>query len=297
MPAVEAEATGLEPAILVRVEDGVAVLTMNRPDRKNAFDHRMWWELKGALERTLADDSARVAVLTGAGGDFTAGADLALMDDPQRGAGSREGERPHDRPGSRGDDSPNRDGPSDAAEHPFDTVMSLLTGDFDKPLVAAVDGVAVGFGLTVLLHCDFVYVSDRARLRAPFVRLGVVPEAGGTYLLPALLGFRKAAELIFTADWISGPRAVELGIAHGCLPADALLPTALATAARIAEHPPQAVRATKRLLLETRREQVRAALARERADFAERVGTPENVEAIRAFYEKRKPDFTKLASS
>jgi enoyl-CoA hydratase/carnithine racemase len=81
------------------------------------------------------------------------------------------------------------------------------------------------------------------------------------------------------------------------LPADALLPTALATAARIAEHPPQAVRATKRLLLETRREQVRAALARERADFAERVGTPENVEAIRAFYEKRKPDFTKLASS
>jgi enoyl-CoA hydratase/carnithine racemase len=272
---VEFGAASREPAIVERVESGVAVLTMSRPGRKNAFDHRMWGDLRDALERTLADESVRVVVLTGAGGDFTAGADLALMDEPGGGDEVRD----------------------DRGEHPFATVMAILTGCFDKPLVAAVDGVAVGFGLTVLLHCDFVYVSDRARLRAPFVRLGVVPEAGASYLLPTLIGFRKTAELLYTADWITGQRAVELGIAHQCLTADALLPTALATAARVAEHPPQAVRATKRLLLETRRDQVRAALARESAAFTERVGTPENVEAIRAFYEKRKPDFAKLARS
>jgi enoyl-CoA hydratase/carnithine racemase len=272
MTEAEPRADGAAPAVLTRVEDGVALITMNRPGRKNAFDHRMWRDLQSAFERMLADDSARVAVLTGAGGDFTAGADLALMDDPE----SAESVRGED------------------GQHPFAVVMALLAEAFDKPLVAAVDGVAVGFGLTVLLHCDFVYVSDRARLRAPFVRLGVVPEAGASYLLPALLGYRKAAELLYTADWISGPRAVELGIAHACSPAEAVLPAALATAARIAEHPPQAVRATKRLLLATRSEQVRAALAREAAVFAERVGSPENVEAIRAFYEKRKPDFSKV---
>jgi enoyl-CoA hydratase/carnithine racemase len=267
-PADEARAAAL---IGTRVEGGVAVVTMNRPERKNAFDHAMWGAFEVTLRAVLADPAVRVVVLTGAGGDFTAGADFTSMELP--------------------------DEPREPGDHAFSKIMSMLISTFDKPLIAAVDGVAVGFGLTVLLHCEFVYVSTRVRLRAPFVRLGVVPEAGASYLLPALVGFRKAAEILYTADWIDGPRAVDLGIAHACVAPEDLLATALATATRIAEHPPQAVRGTKRLLLETRREQMRAALDRESAVFAERLGTPENVEAIRAFYEKRKPDFSKLSDS
>lgn len=269
---------GVPPAtsVTTAVEAGVAVLTMNRPGRKNAFDHAMWRRFMEALQDLLRDGAVRAVVLTGAGGDFTAGADLAVMERPEEGRSDAVS--------------------GDATEHPFATVMSLLSGGFDKPLIAAVDGVAVGFGLTVLLHCDFVYVSDRARLRAPFLRLGVVPEAGASYLLPALIGYRRTAEVLYTADWIDGPRALELGLAHACVAPEVLLSTALATAARIAAQPPQAVRATKRLLLATRREQVHAALARETAAFAERMGSPENLEAIRAFYEKRPPDFSKLSN-
>ena len=258
--------------ILERVDEaGVALLTLNRPERKNAFDNRMWAEFLAALRRLLADPAVRVVVLRGAGGDFTAGADMAVIDDPGAASEQQEG-----------------------AEHPFSIVLDLLTGGFDKPLLAAVDGVAVGFGLTVLLHCDLVWVSERARLRAPFVRLGVVPEAGASFLLPALVGYRRAARILFTGDWIAGPEAVELGIAEACLEPEQVVAAALEAAARIAAGPPGAVRATKRLLLETRRDQVRAALAREADAFAARLGTPENVEAIRAFYEKRKPDFSKL---
>lgn len=257
--------------IRTQIDAGIAVVTMNRPERKNAFDEAMWNAFEDALNAVLADPAARVVVLTGAGGDFTAGADFTSMETT---------EEPRE--------------PREPGEHAFSKIMSMLISTFEKPLIAAVDGVAVGFGLTALLHCDFVYVSTRARLRAPFVRLGVVPEAGASFLLPALVGFRRSAEILYTADWIDGPRAVELGLAHACVAPEDLLPTALATAARIAEHPPRAVRETKRLLLETRREQARAALDRESAAFAERLGTPENLEAIRAFYEKRKPDFSKL---
>ncbi len=254
----------------VGVSDGVARVTLNRPERKNAFDDPMWAGLLGAFDRLLADRAARVIVLTGADENFTAGADVALI----------EGEWDENAPSGE--------------PHPFAGVMEHLTGTFDKPIIAAVDGVAIGFGLTVLLHCDFVYVTTRARLRAPFVRLGVVPEAASSFLLPEVLGVRNAAELLYAADFIDGPRAVGLGLANACVdPAD-LLPTAEATAERIAANPPGAVRATKRLLLETRRAQVLSAIDRENAAFAGRMGTPENLEALKAFFEKRPPDFSNL---
>lgn len=252
----------------VAVADGVAWLTLNRPERKNAFTDPMWGELLAALDDALADRHVRAVVLSGAEGNFTAGADMSLIE------GKGDGET---------------DGP-----HPFLGVMAHLTTTFDKPLIAAVDGFAIGFGLTVLLHCDFVYVTDRARLRAPFLRLGVVPEAASSFLLPALIGVRRTAELLYTADFIDGPRAVELGIANECVGAAELEETARGTAARIAEHPPGAVRATKRLLLATRRDQVLAAIERENAAFGERMGTAENLEAMKAFYEKRPPDFSNL---
>jgi enoyl-CoA hydratase/carnithine racemase len=146
----------------------------------------------------------------------------------------------------------------------------------------------------MLLHCDVVYVSERARLRAPFVPLGVVPEAASSYLLPAVVGWQRAGEVLFTADWIDATRAVELGIASRVYPPTELVPAARAVAARIAAGPLGAIRHTKRLLLATRAEQVRAARAREDAAFAERIGTPENLEAVAAFFAKRPPDFSKL---
>lgn len=259
-----------EPLVEVDVEGGVARIVLCRPDRKNAFNDPMWRELLAAMDGVLADRRARAVVLTGAGGNFTAGADVALIEGSER--------------EELGEGEP----------HAFSRVMDHLIETFDKPIVAAVDGVAIGFGLTVLLHCDFVYVSDRVRLRAPFVRLGVVPEAGSSLLFAEVLGIRNAAELLFTADFIDGPRAVELGIANACVAPQELPDTAMATARRIAENPPGAVRATKRLLLDTRRDRVRAAIDREYQAFAERLGTPENLEAMQAFWEKRAPDFSKL---
>ena len=191
-----------ESPVEVELSEGVARLTMNRPARRNAFDDGMWGAFLAAMEEILYDPAARVLLLTGAEGNFTAGADVAVLEAGAQGASKS-------------------DGP-----HPFARVMDHLTETFDKPIVAAVDGFAVGFGMTVLLHCDFVYVSSRARLRAPFIRLGLAPEAGSSFLFPEILGIRRASELLFATDFVEGEQAVELGIANGCVPAEDLLPTA-----------------------------------------------------------------------
>lgn len=254
-----------EPSVLVERDHGVAVVTWNRPARRNAFDQAMWVAARDTLGALAGDASVRAVVVTGAGEAFSAGQDLGEM----------------------------TVAPTDGA-HGFPGFMDALCA-FDKPLVAAVNGVGVGIGLTMLLHCDIVYVGEAARLRAPFVPLGVVPEAASSFMLPLVVGYQQAAELLYTADWIDARRAVELGIASRCYPTAELLPAARATAARIAAGPIGAIRHTKRLLLATRAEQVRAARAREDRAFEERIGTPENLEAIRAFFEKRPPDFSSLA--
>jgi enoyl-CoA hydratase/carnithine racemase len=253
-----------ETVIVTRDADGVAVVTWNRPARRNAFDQRMWLEGRDTLCAMLTDDTVRAVVVTGAGDAFSAGQDLGEM----------------------------AVAPADA-EHGFPGFMQALC-DFDKPLIAAVNGVGVGIGLTMLLHCDIVYVAAEARLRAPFIPLGVVPEAASSYLLPLIVGYQPAAEILYTADWIDAQRAVALGIASRVYARDALLPAACAIAARIAAGPIGAIRHTKRLLLATRAEQVRLAREREDRAFEERIGTPENLEAITAFFEKRPPDFSKL---
>ncbi len=266
-----------EPSILSRetvIEERsghVATLTMNRPDRRNAFNAQMWREMRDALADARDDDEIRVVVVTGAGSAFTAGQDLGEMSGATTGDGS---------PGP----------------HPFGAFMDLLC-DFDKPLVAAVNGVGVGMGLTMLLHCDFVFIAQGARLRAPFVQLGVVPEAASSYLMPLVIGHRNAAEVLYTADWIDAERAVALGLAGELCSPEELLKTAQAKAAQVAANAPASLRHTKRLLLETRREAVAEARAREDAAFVVRTGSPENVEAIKAFFEKRKPDFKGLPQS
>jgi enoyl-CoA hydratase/carnithine racemase len=243
---------------------GVLTLTWNRPDRRNAFDERMWREGRDALRAARTDDRVRAVVVTGAGEAFSAGQDLGEMASP-----------------------PGGEGPA------FPGFMDALCA-LDKPLLAAVNGVGVGIGLTLLLHCDVVWIAEEARLRAPFVTLGVVPEAASSYLLPLQLGHQRAAEVLYTAEWIDAARAVTLGIASRALPRARLLPELHALAGRIAAQPLGALRHTKRLLLAVRAEGIGAARAREDAAFRVRVGSPENVEALRAFLEKRPARFAEV---
>lgn len=253
--------------VLEEFADGVAVLTLCRPHQRNAFNALMYDELRDALREAQESDAVRCVVITGAPGAFTAGQDLGELGNPPPGL--------------------------DTAEHGFGPFMDRLCA-FDKPLLAAVNGVGVGIGLTMLLHCDLVYLAEDARLRAPFVTLGVVPEAASSYLLPLAVGYQRAAELFYTAAWIDAQRAVELGLGCAVCRAEELLPFVRARAAEIAAKPLGALRHTKRLLLATRREQVAAARAREDATFAQRVGSPENAEAIRAFFDKRPADFANV---
>ena len=250
--------------VLENLDAGVLLLTLNRPAQRNAFNRRMWLELRDALAAALNCDEVRVVIVTGSQGAFSAGQDLGEMS------------------------AINPQNPS--SENGFSTFMDVL-GSFDKPLIAAVNGVGVGIGITLLLHCDYVFIVRGARLRAPFVTLGVVPEAASSYLFPAVIGYRNAVDLLFESGFISAERSVELGIATELCAPEQLMVKARERAIQLALKPLGSLRATKRLLLATRDDQVRAARAREDAAFVGRVGSPENLEAISAFFEKRAPDF------
>ena len=244
---------------------GVRLITLNRPEKKNAFDDAQWDGFANALRAANADGEVAVAVVTGAGGDFSAGVDLASF---MGGARARAG------PFASG----------------YDNTMDALVA-LEKPLLAAASGVCVGFGATFLFHCDGVYLGESARLRLPFVRLGLVPEGASSYLLLALVGPRRAGELLYTAEWIPASRALALGLATA-LHADAdVLEAALQRAREIAQFPVSALRETKRTLKAALAPGLARALEAERAGMQAQAGSAENVEAVRAFLEKREPDF------
>ncbi|MBI3783569.1 MAG: enoyl-CoA hydratase/isomerase family protein [Deltaproteobacteria bacterium] len=250
-------------------EYGVLLVTFNRPAKKNAFNDAQWDAASAALREAREDQRVAVVVVTGAGGDFSAGVDLSsFVQAPQR---------------------------SDGHQSAYHAFMATLV-EFDKPLLAAAKGVGVGIGATLLLHCDVVYVGESVRLRMPFVALGLVPEAASSYMLEAVVGARQAAELFFTAEWIDARRAVDTGIATRAYADSELLPATLLKAREIAQYPVGSLQATKRTLLVARRAGVRAALAAEDEGMLRQVGTPENIEAFQAFMEKRKPDFRMLRS-
>jgi enoyl-CoA hydratase/carnithine racemase len=214
----------------------VMLATLNRPAKLNAFTPEQYDRLRELLDRVRDDDSLSALVITGAGRAFSAGADVSLLGgDPS--AGQR-------------------------ASEAFTPLLRALAG-FDKPLVAAVGGLAVGFGATLLLHCDVVLASTRARLRYPFTELGLSPEAGSSYLLAAQVGAQRAAELFFEADWIDAERAEALGLVARLVPHDELVEHAVGLAQRYAERPLPALRATKGLLLDGRRAALEDAWARE----------------------------------
>jgi enoyl-CoA hydratase/carnithine racemase len=234
----------------------VSLVTMHRAEKKNAFNNPMYRAMTHALAAAHDDPEVHALLITGAGDAFCAGQDFSEMN-------------------------------ADAgAEHGFPAFLQALV-DCDKPIVTAVNGVGIGLGLTMLLHTDVNYIAAGARLRAPFVTLGVVPEAAASYLLPIVIGPQRAAEILFTARWIDAEESVALGLAFAVVARERLFETALAKATEIAAHPPAAVRHTKRLLRVWRKQAIGAARQREDEAFQERLGTPENLEAIRAFFAPR----------
>jgi len=254
---------------VLRIEDAdrVRLLTLDRPGALHAFDDDLYDAVRDALLDAAERPDVAVVLITGHGRAFSAGQDLGEMERPRRHPpGECHGFRPF-----------------------IEAVES-----FPKPLLAAVNGIGVGIGLTLLLHCDLVLIARGARLRVPFVRLGVTTEAGSSALLPARIGWQAAAHLLYTASWTDAEQAVACGLAwRVCEPAE-LRDEALALAREIAAMPVPSLVATKKLLLEARLDAVRAARAREDERFAALVGGPANREALAAFREGREPDFTGL---
>lgn len=253
--------------ILVEDKGGVRLLTFNRPDVLNSMNTAIWDEVAAAMSEAAVRRDIAVVVITGQGRAFTAGTDLAEMGNPVH----------HD----------------DNKRHGFDPAMDVIE-NFPKPLIAAVNGLGVGIGLTILPHCDMVLMADDARLRAPFVNLGLTAEAGSTFLLPEAIGWQETAHLLYTASWMDADKAVECGLAWRKVPSADLMDEVMKIANEIGAQPVPSLIATKHLLLQSRIGEVRAARAREVPVFGGLAGGPANREAIAAFQEKRKPDFSKL---
>lgn len=250
--------------------NGVQTIEIARPDKKNALTVEMYQAMADALNAARADKAVRAVLLSGQPGIFTSGNDIE--DFMQR------------RPGEGGAD------PADAPVFRF--MRALL--ECDKPVVAAVTGAAIGVGVTLLLHCDFVYVSDEARLAMPFVGLGLVPEFASSLLVPQLMGQRRAAEKLLLGEPFTAEQAVDCGIANAVLPAAEVVRHARRVAERFNTLPPGAVCEAKRLMCAPQREQVLAAIRSEGELFSARLRSPEAIEAFTAFFQKRKPDFSRF---
>ncbi|WP_411378597.1 enoyl-CoA hydratase-related protein [Pseudomonas sp. MPB26] len=246
-------------AILHRRDRGLLTLQLNRPDKKNALTRAMYTQLAEALEQADADANIRCVLLHGSSDCFTAGNDIGdFLQQP----------------------------PSDLDSPPFHFMKSLL--NCRKPVIAAVAGAAVGIGTTLLLHCDLVYVSRDARLRMPFVNLGLCPEFGSSLILPRLLGHAKAAELLLLGEGFSGEQAAAWGIATEALcSGEAALAKAREMAERFETLAPGAVQVTKQLMKSVDREQLRQVIEEEGALFTQRLRSPEAIAAMSAFIARR----------
>jgi enoyl-CoA hydratase/carnithine racemase len=227
--------------------EGVRVIAFNRPDVRNAFDTAMYQEVTGALRQADGDDTVGAVVLTGRGVAFTSGQDLAEMAAIATGTAV------------------------EGAGQGFIGLLEAL-GALSLPLLAAVNGSAVGLGFTLLAHCDLVLVDAAARLRVPFAELGVPAEAASSLLFPARMGWQQAARILLTSDWVSAPEAVELGMALRVCAEGTTLDETVALATRIAAHPRPATRAITRLLRDGQRDAIQAANRREQAAFSQLLG-------------------------
>ena len=243
----------------------VLAIAIDRPAKKNALTAEMYDAFAAALHEAGADPAIRVILVHGRPEAFTAGNDIEdFLQRPPTG---------HDSPVFRYLDAMSR---------------------AEKPIVAAVNGLAIGIGTTLLLHCDVVYAASDARFSLPFASLGVVPEFASSYLLPLVAGHARAAELLMLAEPFDAERAKECGIVSRVLPPAEVLPAAWKAAERIAALPATSIRLTKSLMKRAHAGAIREQLEMEGAHFRRMLGEPAAREALEAFVKKRKPDFTKL---
>jgi enoyl-CoA hydratase/carnithine racemase len=239
--------------------ESIQRVQFNRPARKNALTSDMYAAVADLLNAAALDDGIKAVLLHGAGDSFSAGNDLEdFLKNPPK--------------------------PGQSAQERF--VGALI--NFPKPLIAAVHGVAVGSGTTMLTHCDFVYAAEGTRFQLPFVNLAVVPELGTSYLIPAQAGYLAAAELLLLGLPFDARRAAELGLVTRVVPGERLLATAMETARALAEKPAEALRASKRLLKQWSRAQTELAVKVETEEFSVRVSSAEARGAMTAFLEKRR---------
>jgi enoyl-CoA hydratase/carnithine racemase len=251
----------------VETEDtapGVRVIAFNRPDVRNAFDTALYQEATAALRTADADEAIGAVVFTGRGSAFTSGQDLAEMAAIATGT---------------------------AVEGAGQGFMGLLDALIatSVPLLAAVNGVAVGLGFTLLAHCDMVLVDAGARLRVPFAELGVPAEAASSFLFPAAMGWQQAARILLTSDWVGAEELVGLGLALQVCAAGTVLDETVALASRVAAHPRDATRAITSLMRAARRDAVVEANRREQGAFASLLGAAVGGGAL-AEFAARAPD-------
>ncbi|OHC69433.1 MAG: enoyl-CoA hydratase [Rhodocyclales bacterium RIFCSPLOWO2_02_FULL_63_24] len=256
----------MSAAVRIELADGVFHLQMTRPEKKNALTGDMYQTMADALARADADPGVRVILISGAGGNFTAGNDLADFL-----------ERP----------------PMDESAPVFRFIAGFA--NLQKPFVAAVEGVAIGVGTTMLLHCDLVYAASSARFALPFANLGLTPEAASSLLLPLRTGHARAAEMLMLGEVFSAQLALEVGIVNAVLPDAQVLDHALERCRKLTSQPAASLRLTKQLMKRAQQALIRETMNIEADVFKQRLVSPEAKEAFAAFFEKRKPDFSKFS--
>jgi enoyl-CoA hydratase/carnithine racemase len=254
--------------IITERSASVLRVQLNRPARKNAMTSSMYVTLADIFTDAAKDEQTRVVLWHGAGDSFCAGNDIE-------------------------DFLKNPPGPGDS---PQARLMNALV-DFDKPIVAAVQGAAIGGGTTMLTHCDFVYAGESAKFRMPFIDLAVLPEFGSSCSVPAMIGHIRAAELILLGLPFGAKRAVELGFASHVVPDENLLATASETARKLAAKPAGALQASKKLMKRSFREQIKAAMKAENEEFSAQVRSEDAKEAFSAFLQKRPPNFNRTTKA
>ena len=254
--------------ILSERSGSILRVTTNRPAKKNAMTSAMYIALAEAFNEAAKDADIRVVIWDAAGDSFSAGNDVKdfLNNPPGPGASPQ-------------------------------ALLADALLNLDKPLIAAVKGAAVGGGTTLLTHCDFVFAGESAKFQVPFVNLGLVPEFGSSFSLPANIGYIRAAELFMLGQPFDAKVASEIGLVTRVVPDDQLAEIANETAEKLAAKPSGSLRAIKRLLKRASRDQVEEAAKIEGAEFFSRLSSPEAREAFTAFLEKRPPDFTKAQAA
>lgn len=255
----------LSSQVLISQDGGILKIQINRPDKRNALTSAMYATIADALDSAAADPKIRVVFITGTDDCFTSGNDVVDF----------------------------MKNPPPTEQSPVIRFLHIITA-FQKPIVAAVNGPAVGVGTTLLLHCDLIYAAKSAVFQAPFVSLGLCPEAASSYLLPALVGLPKAAEILMLCEPFNAAAALSYGLINAVLADDEYQAIAYEKAKKLAAQPAASLRVTKQLIRKANEERVKAVMGSENEHFKTMLKSAEAAEAMSAFLQKRKPDFTQF---